>query len=201
MVPYPDDLVKKLGVSVKQGEVRISGGEWRGRKLKVLKSSEIRPTPDRVRETLFNWLAPVIRGAYCLDAFAGSGVLGFEALSRGASHVVLMDQDFSVVTLLQEEAMMLRAADADIYQGVFPKELKYPKKPFDIVFLDPPYQSDSLLFCCHYLEKEELLAEDAFIYLEAKQPIEEKELPASWKLIKSKKAGQVAYHLARRAMP
>ncbi len=183
---------------MKQGQVRIIGGVWRGRLLAVPDVLNLRPTPDRVRETLFNWLAPVISGAYCLDAFAGSGVLGFEALSRGAAHVVMVEQEKTAVTLLQEELVMLKAQNADIYCGRVPAQLKKPQRLFDVVFLDPPYQEDLLLPTCFYLEEQGFLASNAYIYLEAKEMLQQSDLPANWQLLKSKKAGQVAYHLALR---
>src|SRR6476620_1233251 len=100
---------------MQKGQIRIIGGEWRGRKLKVANLPNLRPTPDRVRETLFNWLATIIPGTYCLDAFAGSGALGFEALSRGAEHVVMIDASAEVVALLQQELINFKAKNADIY--------------------------------------------------------------------------------------
>lgn len=181
-----------------QGQIRIIGGQWRSRKIAVPDIPHCRPTPNRVRETLFNWLSPVIQGAYCLDAFAGSGALGFEALSRGAAHVVLVDQDKKVVTLLQQELAQFKADNADIYAATLPEQLKTPSKPFDIVFLDPPFNQDLLLPMCFYLEEKGLLSDHALIYLEAKTPLDVQALPAAWRIIKSKKAGQVAYHLAKR---
>lgn len=181
-----------------QGIVRIIGGEWRGRKLKVPDVKDLRPTPDRVRETLFNWLAPVIQGAHCLDAFAGSGALGFEALSRGAAHVVMVDEAAAVVKLLQEEAVMLKTQQAEIYRARLPDQLKPPARPFDIVFLDPPYQAKLLQLCCQFLEEKNFLAEGAHIYLEASEALLADELPANWQILKSKRAGQVAYHLIKK---
>ncbi len=183
---------------MKQGRVRIIGGEWRGRMLKVPDVLNLRPTPDRVRETLFNWLSPVIAGAHCLDAFAGSGVLGFEALSRGAAHVVMVEQVSAVVSLLQEEIVMLKANNAEVYCGRVPEQLRKPQTLFDIVFLDPPYQANVLLPTCFYLEEQGFLAKEAYIYLETKSLLQEADLPLHWKILKSKKAGQVAYHLAQR---
>ncbi|MCD6039020.1 MAG: rsmD [Gammaproteobacteria bacterium] len=183
---------------MKQGQIRIIGGVWRGRKLSVPDVPNLRPTPDRVRETLFNWLAPVIEGAYCLDAFAGSGVLGFEALSRGAAHVVMVEQASAVVTLLQKEVVKLQALNTEIYCAKTPQQLRSPLKLFDIVFLDPPYQDNILLPTCFYLEEQGFLAKEAYIYLEAKDLLQQNELPAHWQLLKNKKAGQVFYHLARR---
>lgn len=181
-----------------KGQIRIIGGEWRGRKLKVPDLPNLRPTPDRVRETLFNWLSSIVPGAVCLDAFAGSGALGFEALSRGASYVVMIDQSPLVVTLLKEELIVFKAKNAEVYQARLPGQLKRHEKSFDVVFLDPPYQENILLPCCFYLEEQGFLANDAYIYLEAHTALAENELPPNWKIIKSKKAGQVAYHLVQR---
>lgn len=183
---------------MKQGLVRIIGGKWRGRRLKVPDIKDLRPTPDRVRETIFNWLAPSIVGARCLDMFAGSGALGFEALSRGASYVAIVDQSAKAVALLQEELKEFGGDNALIYCAKAPEGLRKPEAPFDIVFLDPPYQAALLSACSHYLEDHELLADHAYIYLEADAPIKDNELPANWQIIKSKQAGQVAYHLAER---
>lgn len=181
-----------------QGIIRIIGGEWRGRKLKVPDLVHLRPTPDRVRETLFNWLAPSIAGAHCLDAFSGSGALGFEALSRGAAHVVMVDEAPVVIALLEEELKLFKAENAEIYRARLPLGLRQPVKPFDIVFLDPPYQENILLPCCFYLEEKNFLADSAQIYLEARETLDEKDLPPHWRIVKSKRAGQVAYHLILR---
>jgi 16S rRNA (guanine966-N2)-methyltransferase len=181
-----------------QGIIRIIGGKWRGRKLKVPDVLSLRPTPNRVRETLFNWLAPYIVGARCLDVFAGSGALGFEALSRGASHAVMVDDSSEVIKLLQEELQLFKADNAEIYRAKAPSQLKTPDKPFNVVFLDPPFAENLLLPCCFYLEEQHFLATDAFIYLEAHEVIDETLLPPNWEILKSKRAGQVAYHLIKR---
>ena len=184
--------------NMQKNTVRIIGGEWRSRKLPVPDVNGLRPTPDRVRETLFNWLAPVIAGARCLDLFAGSGVLGFEALSRGASYAMLIDNAADVIKTLQEQKIKLNAQQADIYQAKIPEQLPSAKQSFDIVFLDPPYQLNLVMPCCHYLEEHEFLADNAYIYLEDKQIIKDNDLPSNWKIIKSNQAGQVFYHLALR---
>ncbi len=181
------------------GQVRIIGGMWRGRKLKVPDLPGLRPTPDRVRETLFNWLQPVIAGAYCLDMFAGSGALGFEALSRGAAFVDMVDQSRQVVDLLLQEAEKFAARNLDIYAAIAPKQLRRPAKVYDIVFVDPPFGEDLLVPCCHFLEENAFLADEAYIYLEAKSPLDAALLPPNWRLLKNKKAGQVAYHLVLRS--
>lgn len=179
-------------------EVRIIAGKWRGRKLKVLDINQLRPTPDRVRETVFNWLAPIISGAHCLDLFAGTGVLGFEALSRGASSVVMIDASMEVITQLQKTCKQLGVENAALYCASAPHQLRSVPTRFDIVFLDPPYQSDLLFPSCFYLETNEFLADSAYIYLESPQKIHDNELPLNWRLLKSQQAGQVFYHLAKR---
>ncbi len=185
---------------MKSGFVRIIAGKWRGRRLKVPHVKALRPTPDSVRETLFNWLAPFIEDAYCLDAFAGSGALGFEALSRGARHVVMIDAALTVVKLLREESQQLEIPkeNISIYKAHAPRQLRKPDHLFNIVFLDPPYHAKLLIPCCHYLEEQHFLAKDAHIYLEAHHIIKDNELPLNWRVLKTKKAGQVTYHLARR---
>lgn len=181
-----------------EGILRIIGGAWRGRKLKVPDVLNVRPTPDRVRETLFNWLAPFIAGSRCLDVFSGSGALGFEALSRGASYVVMVDESAIVTRLLQDELRLFKADNAEIYRAKAPLQLKAPTTPFNIVFLDPPFADNLLLPCCFYLEENAFLAPDALIYLEARDTLDEALLPANWSILKSKRAGQVAYHLIKR---
>lgn len=181
-----------------QGEIRIIGGLFRGRKIKVPTVPDLRPTPDRVRETLFNWLAPSIAGAYCLDPFAGSGALGFEALSRGAKHVVMIDSALPATQLLKEELKLFRIENAEVYQARVPEGLKRPSQLWDIVFLDPPFQQNLLLPTCFFLEENHFLANHALIYLEAKESLVPSDLPAGWTILKSKKAGQVSYHLAQR---
>lgn len=188
---------------MKQGVVRIIAGKWRGRRLKVPAIKELRPTPDRVRETVFNWLSPFLSGANCLDLFAGSGVLGFEALSRGAASLVLIDQSAEIVQLLKEEWHKFSVnetikQEVDIYRAIAPQGLRPVQQPFDIVFLDPPYQQDLLLPSCEYLEKNHFLAETAYIYLESYELIKENNLPLHWRIVKSAHAGQVFYHLAKR---
>ena len=180
------------------GFVRIIAGKWRGLQLRVPDVKGLRPTPDRVRETLFNWLAPYIANARCLDVFAGSGVLGFEALSRGAAYVEMLDQSTEVVTLLQTELTRFKAENALVYKASAPQQLRPANQPFDIVFLDPPYQENILLTTCHYLETHGYLAASAYIYLEARETLTSENLPANWQILKAKKAGQVCYHLAQR---
>jgi len=183
---------------MKPGFVRIIGGKWRTRRLQIADVDGLRPTPDRVRETLFNWLVPYINGAHCLDLFAGTGVLGMEALSRGAASIILVDQSPVIVKKIQADLTLLQAENALVYQAILPQGLKPNAQPFDIVFLDPPYASNLLLPLCFYLEKQGFLSSSAKIYLEARDIIKDNELPANWHIIKQQKAGQVHYYLAQR---
>lgn len=121
------------------GRVRIIAGEWRGRRLEIAPGTSVRPTPDRVRETLFNWLREIIVGARCLDLYAGTGVLGFEALSRGAAEVWFVETDAALVTALNEHAAMLGVRPRVIRREVSSFLSSPPLQLFDVVFLDPPY--------------------------------------------------------------
>jgi 16S rRNA (guanine966-N2)-methyltransferase len=183
---------------MKPGLVRIIAGKFRGRRLKVADVKDLRPTPDRVRETLFNWLGPQIIDARCLDLFAGTGVLGFEAVSRGASYVELVDHSMVVVDALRAAAEMLSIENVRIIKAKVPDQLKVPEQPFNIVFLDPPYTLELLFPTCFFLEEQNFLANNAHIYLEARQLIKDNELPSGWRVIKSGQAGQVYYHLVAR---
>ncbi|WP_455217704.1 16S rRNA (guanine(966)-N(2))-methyltransferase RsmD [Kaarinaea lacus] len=182
----------------KSGQLRIIGGEYRGRKLVFPDVPGLRPTPDRVRETLFNWLMPVIQGARCLDLFAGSGALGLEALSRGASRVVLVDEHAGVIKQLRDNKQILRADNVHIVQADGLAYLNTEHGAFDIVFLDPPYRADLLPRCIKQLEDRGWLAGHAWIYLEAPATDTLPAVPETWQLYRSKKAGQVGYHLFQR---
>ena len=180
-----------------RGEARIIGGAWRSRRLVFPASEDLRPTPDRVRETVFNWLVPYLPGAACLDLFAGSGAFGFEALSRGAAHAVLVEKRLEVVAALRLNRERLKAEQADIVHADAVAFLRGPAAAFDIVFLDPPYASGLLATCVELLDARGWLKPDALIFLAAPQG-EAPPLPASWRQLRSKTAGQVGYHLARR---
>jgi len=183
-----------------QNQLRIIAGSWRGRKLRFAPVPGLRPTPNRVRETLFNWLQPVIHGARCLDLYAGSGALGIEAASRGASAVVLVDRDPQVVRVLREQLQLLDAGQVQVLQADVGSWLSGTPEPFDIVFLDPPFRAGLLSAAIGQLEAGGWLAPEAWIYLEAEQGLVP-DLPDNWELYRSKRAGQVGYHLARRRPP
>jgi len=175
--------------------LRIIGGEWRGRKLRFADGEGLRPTTDRVRETLFNWLAPLIHGARCLDLFAGSGALGLEALSRGAAEVVFIDTSPAAVAALKENLALLGAEKAEVIRGDALGFLQGNSRQFDVVFLDPPFRCDLLQPAMKLLSGQPWLAEGARVYLELEGEEPLPELPAGWEVLRSKKAGQVAYHL------
>jgi len=187
-------------------QIRIIGGQHRGRKLAFVDAQGLRPTPDRVRETLFNWLMPVIAGSRCLDLFAGSGALGFEAWSRGARQVVLVDSHPPAVRGLRDNLGVLASAMAgEVVSVVQSDGLAFlnntPAQGFDIVFLDPPYRANLLPDCIARLESGGWLRDAAWIYLEAPQSVDLPTLPPNWQLRRSKRAGQVGYHLLYREAP
>ena len=185
------------------GRVRVIGGRWRGRRLHVPDLPGLRPTPDRVRETLFNWLAPVIEGAVCLDLFAGSGALGFEAASRGAGRVVMVEENERAVAGIRALAAEwgaagLGAAGLEVHRAEALAWLRRASGSFDIVFLDPPFQRGLLAPACALLESRGLLVPGGHVYLESEAAVDEATLPAGWEVVRSGKAGEVRYHLARR---
>jgi len=158
----------------------------------------LRPTPDRVRETLFNWLQPYIAGATCLDLFAGTGALCLEALSRGAGQVVMVEKDAHVVECLRQHVATLQALNADVVQADAVDFLRQTPQPFDIVFLDPPFKSDLIARCAELVETNGWIKRGGLVYVEAPSQVDVLPLPATWELIRSKKAGQVGYHLAQK---
>lgn len=184
------------------GQIRIIGGRWRGRKLPVTDSPGLRPTTDRVRETLFNWLAPVIQGVRCLDCFAGSGALGLEALSRAAASVALLEQDREVSAQLARNLQVLQAQQAQVITADSLRWLAQPGEAFDVVFIDPPFRQGMIADTVAVLERHRRLADDAWIYIETETEGPVPEVPAHWQLHREKGAGQVAYRLyIRHATP
>lgn len=181
--------------------MRIIGGQWRGRNIRFSAIPGLRPTPNRVRETLFNWLQTDIRQAVCLDLFSGTGALGFEALSRGAVSATLVEQDRRQVASLRETLIRLDADNGEVIQGdalqVIHRLQQRERQPYNLVFLDPPFQGELLEQCCALLGDSPLLKKNALIYLETNQTDFEAKLPEQWELLKKQKAGQVSYYLAR----
>lgn len=176
-------------------KLRIIAGKWRGRKISFSDIAELRPTPDRVRETLFNWLAPVIVHANCLDLFSGSGALGFEALSRGAKHAVLVDESSDIIQQLNTNQKLLSCENIKIIQSKSEDYLKNCGEKFDLVFLDPPFQSNLIQKTCDLLAEKNLLNPSALIYIETSAKSDLSFLPDTWNILKEKQAGQVRYYL------
>lgn len=179
-------------------KLRIIGGRWRGRRLDIPESEGLRPTPDRVRETLFNWLQPYIAGASCLDLFAGTGALCLEALSRGAAGVVMVEKAPHVAQQLRRHIERLEASEAEVVLADAVEFLRRTPRAFDVVFLDPPFKSNLIAECAVMVEARGWVKPGGLVYVEAPSQMRELALPATWELIRSKKAGQVGYHLARK---
>jgi 16S rRNA (guanine966-N2)-methyltransferase len=183
------------GAAALPNRLRIIGGRWRGSRIAIPPLDSIRPSPDRVRETLFNWLQQPVVGARCLDLFAGSGALGIEALSRGAAHVTFVDREPRVARHLAQTLERLQGAgDAKIVAEDALAFLRGEPQQFDIAFLDPPYAADVLDKVCKALD-DGWLAPQAYIYLECPAARPLPPLPAGWRAHRSKRAGQVGYHL------
>jgi len=179
------------------GRLRIVAGKWRSRLLDIAEVPGLRPTSERVRETLFNWLAPSIQGARCLDLFAGTGALGFEALSRGAAQVVFVDNSRRAVQVIANSAKMLDATGAIIHCGDAVEFVRAAAPAsFDIVFLDPPFADDRLEDICRLIDELGLLAPGARIYLEQDRAKPGITLPEHWRILKERTAGNVRYMLA-----
>lgn len=196
-------------------EVRIVAGRWRGRRLRFPAGTAIRPTPDRVRETLFNWLAPYVCGTRVLDAFAGSGALGVEALSRGASAAVFIESDVRCVTALRTQLAQWIDSDAEHAAhlsrplievrrgdalGLLAEARPTAEAPYDLVFVDPPFASGGWAAIAERLERGGWLTDDAFIYLEHPARDTLPVLPASWQPWRSGTAGEVGYDVLRRKL-
>ncbi|CAI8836005.1 16S rRNA (guanine(966)-N(2))-methyltransferase RsmD [Methylocaldum szegediense] len=181
-----------------KNELRIIGGRFRSRKLKFPNAPGLRPTPDRVRETLFNWLRNDIEGARCLDLYAGSGALGFEAASRGAAKVVLVERDAAVCKALERNRALLNAEAVDVIQADTERFLSGTGQPFDVVFLDPPFREGLVVPCCRVLEENGWLSPRAKIYVEAESGLRLLGLPGNWRVLREGKAGEVGYHLYER---
>jgi 16S rRNA (guanine966-N2)-methyltransferase len=184
-----------------RGAVRIIGGEWRGRKLHFPQSASIRPTPDRVRETVFNWLQLQTARSRCLDLFAGSGALGLEALSRGASETVFVERDQAAARHIDAALALFKCTRGRVELEDAFRYLARPGAPFDIVFLDPPFDSGWLAKACVALEQGGWLHDGSHIYLEDAAAHGAPVLPPTWTLLRCKRAGDVGYYLARRQAP
>ena len=177
------------------GTLRVIGGRWRGRKLTVLDSEGLRPTPSRVRETLFNWLQFSLSGANCLDLFAGTGALGLEAASRGVEKVTLVEFNTGIAEQLSKNCQQLGADNYQLVNKDAVSFLSGDQDQYDIVFIDPPYELGIWSEIAEQLVSQDSLSLNALIYLEYPITLIKPLLPSKWQLIKEKKAGGVNYCL------
>ncbi len=173
-----------------KGQIRIIAGEYRGRRIRVASRPGLRPTPDRVRETLFNWLGQWLDGESCLDLFAGTGALGFEAASRGAARVVMVEADRAAFSALQTTRETIGARNVELVFGDALAYLGSARERFGVVFLDPPFRQNALPAVLERLEPR--LADGARVYIEAPAACT---LGGRWRELKSARAGQVSYQL------
>ncbi len=183
----------------KDGFIRIISGQYRGRKLPVKNVTGLRPTTDRVKETVFNWLMHDIRGARVLDCYSGSGGLGFEALSRFAHSITFMELDKTAAQQLKSNIGTLKTDNAEIRIGDTLILLNQESHQCDLVFVDPPFRSDLAGKTCELLESKNWLSAEALIYVEVEAELIHFNPPKNWQLIKEKTAGQVSYRLFKRS--
>ncbi len=189
--------LKSKKVSTAQpGFVRIISGKWRGKRLPVADALGLRPTTDRVKETLFNWLMHDTAQSTVLDCFAGSGGLAIEALSRDAAYVSLIEKAPALAKQLQQHLKQLSASNAEVINQDCLLYLQQPaKRQYNLVFIDPPFRQDLAQPCCQALEQHGWLTEQALIYLETEKELALSAIPTNWQLLKEKIAGQLAYRL------
>lgn len=186
----------KRNNKTQSGQLRIVAGNWRGRLLQIADVPGLRPTSERIRETLFNWLAPSIHGTRCLDLCAGTGALGLEALSRGAAEAVFVEKSPIAERQLRLSIQSLGAQNAHVIAGDARSFLQMDAgKPFQIIFLDPPFAADMLSELCRLLAKTHMLAPQALLYLELEKAQSVPNFPADWTVAKNKTAGGVRYML------
>lgn len=182
------------------GKLRIIGGEFRRRQLPVLDSPGLRPTPDRVRETLFNWLGQQLAGQHALDLFAGTGALGIEALSRGAASVEFVERDPRVAAQLSTNLASLKVTAGAVHNNDVQAYLTRPATPYALVFIDPPFRQQLAAPCCAALESGGWLLDSAKIYLETETSLPP-DVPANWQLLRETQAGESTARLYLRSRP
>ncbi|WP_448215783.1 16S rRNA (guanine(966)-N(2))-methyltransferase RsmD [Endozoicomonas sp. 2B-B] len=178
------------------GQLRIIGGQWRSRKLPVADLPGLRPTSDRVRETLFNWLAPCVPGASVLDCFSGTGALSLESLSRGAREATLLEAAAEAASLLSKNLKALQAENARVIRTdslIWLQQVA--DKTFDLIFLDPPFRQGLLKETCRLLDKNGYIHSNTLIYIEVERELSPLPVPSNWTITKTKNAGQLSYYL------
>lgn len=185
-------------IDVGRKPLHIIAGAWRGRRIPILALNEVRPTTSRIRETLFNWLQPFITGAHCLDAFAGTGILGLEALSRGAASVMFVDKQAVLCKQLQAFLKMVDCHQAKVLCQSFPDEklMAHIKQPLDLIFLDPPYQQDLWVPVLQWLTKHQLVHAQSLVFFEHPRttPVT---WPEGWQYWREQTAGNVHFGLLK----
>lgn len=195
----------KRNNAVPESRLRIIGGQWRSRQITFPCTDGLRPTPDRVRETLFNWLAAFVPGSRCLDLFAGSGALGLEALSRGASATTFVDANSQSATSLRQNITRLGLAPGQITSVSAADALAFLRtgtpEPFDIVFLDPPFRHGWLDRLLPLLESNGWITAGSWVYIEHERELANPAIPSHWQAHRRKEAGQVIYALYQIAHP
>ena len=182
------------------GKLRIIGGVWRSRQILFSDAPGLRPTPGRVRETLFNWLQTDIPNSRCLDLYAGSGALGFEAASRGAKLVLLVENNAKTCQNLRNTIAALGAEQIKIAPYAVERFLQTQTDSFDLVFIDPPFGQNRVAPTCQQLEAQGWLTDYAKIYIAAERNLMWTDMPVNWRLLKSKAAGQVGFYLFQRGL-
>lgn len=179
-------------------KLRIIGGDWRSRQIVFDDAPGLRPTPSRVRETLFNWLQSDVENSRCLDLYSGSGALGFEAASRGAKRVVQVESNPKACQKLRDNMAALKAVQIELVSQDVSRFLQGKAESFDLVFLDPPFGQNLVLPTCQLLEQGGWLSGYAKIYIEVERNLTLADMPANWRLLKSKAAGEVGFYLFQR---
>lgn len=178
-------------MKTQSGKIRIIGGRFKGRHLQFPAVSGLRPTPERIRETLFNWLAPHISGCHCLDLFAGSGALGFEALSRGAGHITFVESSRIAVRAIVKNTQILNLNDASVVDEDSIRYLKRCRSTFDIIFIDPPFKSSLLQSSLGLICQHGLISKSGWIYAEYSVHQPQPDCPAHWVIHRQTRAGDV----------
>ena len=193
-------MAPRANKNPQRGRLRIVAGIWRSRLLEIADVPGLRPTAERIRETVFNWLTPHLAGARCLDLFAGTGALGLEALSRGAAEAVFVETSPLAASTLQKNIAALEATEATVRRADAVNYVQHPgTDQFDIIFLDPPFADDLHGNLCKLLNESSILAADALVYIEEDRAKPEVALPPNWQTLKTKSAGNVRYSLVKPA--
>ena len=176
----------------KTRQLRIIGGQWKSRQIRFPDLVDLRPSPDAVRETLFNWLRDDLDGSECLDLYAGSGAFGFEAISRGASSVVMVDNNYLVIKNLYETRELLHAGNlVEIYHGPASQYLETTTRKFDVIFIDPPFKNYAIHDVCQLLIDRQVLNSNAKVYIESPKSNLPLPIPATWHIIRESQRGMV----------